>query len=229
MKNERVKEEMNDDLLNIISETYKLINFSDQVEEPYRENVRQARKKLNVLAAIINKASIVSPTISSLLAEKENEIASLRRMINILKNIQLSQPPQQEKVKGIDWDSIETEFIESKDYEEVAKKKCDMLIPFINYLKQTYPTGIPSQQAGNRNWTEDFTHENGNYQNICIKCNHEFIGYKRRQVCKVCSTESKEAVEAKNPQNCSHDNKSKRHGWGNEPIIYCLDCNTQLD
>lgn len=44
-----------DELLQIISDTYKLINFSDQVEEPYRENIRQARKKLNILTGIIRK------------------------------------------------------------------------------------------------------------------------------------------------------------------------------
>ena len=43
------------------------------------------------------------------------------------------------------------------------------------------------------------------------------------------STESKEAVELKNPKKCSHENMGKRKGWGNEPIIYCLDCDTQLD
>lgn len=37
------------------------------------------------------------------------------------------------------------------------------------------------------NWTEDFTHENGNYMNVCIFCKNEFKGHKRRVVCKVCN------------------------------------------
>ena len=38
-----------DELTNEISEIYKLINFND-VEESYKENLRQARKKLNTLS-----------------------------------------------------------------------------------------------------------------------------------------------------------------------------------
>lgn len=36
-------------------------------------------------------------------------------------------------------------------------------------------------------WTEDFSHENGNYMNACINCKNEFIGHKRRVVCRVCA------------------------------------------
>jgi len=39
-----------------------------------------------------------------------------------------------------------------------------------------------------RNWPEDFKHENGNYSNTCFFCFNEFIGYKRRSVCRVCET-----------------------------------------
>lgn len=38
-----------------------------------------------------------------------------------------------------------------------------------------------------RNWTEDFSHENGNYQCTCCLCGHFFIGHKRRVVCKLCA------------------------------------------
>lgn len=38
-----------------------------------------------------------------------------------------------------------------------------------------------------RNWTEDFSHENGEYQNLCIQCGCIFIGHKRRHICKVCA------------------------------------------
>ena len=38
------------------------------------------------------------------------------------------------------------------------------------------------------NWKEDFIHENGNYMNICIRCDEEFLGHKRRVICKKCSS-----------------------------------------
>lgn len=37
-----------------------------------------------------------------------------------------------------------------------------------------------------RDWTEDAVHENGSYFCLCSLCGGEFIGYKRRVVCKVC-------------------------------------------
>jgi hypothetical protein len=38
-----------------------------------------------------------------------------------------------------------------------------------------------------RNWTEDFAHENGQYLHFCSRCGWEFVGHKRRIVCKVCA------------------------------------------
>jgi len=48
-----------------------------------------------------------------------------------------------------------------------------------------------------RNWTDDFIHENGNYQNECIKCHNLFMGHKHRVICKACSvsTSIEEAAE----------------------------------
>jgi len=37
-----------------------------------------------------------------------------------------------------------------------------------------------------KSWMEDFSHENGNYMNHCIFCESDFIGHKRRVVCKEC-------------------------------------------
>jgi len=37
-----------------------------------------------------------------------------------------------------------------------------------------------------RNWPEDYLHENGCYQNKCKICGSFFLGHKRRPVCKVC-------------------------------------------
>lgn len=40
-----------------------------------------------------------------------------------------------------------------------------------------------------KDWSEDFSHENGNYICICCKCNQEFRGNKRRVVCRTCSNQ----------------------------------------
>lgn len=37
-----------------------------------------------------------------------------------------------------------------------------------------------------RDWTDDFSHENGNYLCGCIKCGKMFHGHKRRAICKGC-------------------------------------------
>lgn len=47
--------------------------------------------------------------------------------------------------------------------------------------------GTPTDWA-ERNWPEDFNHENGQYFNRCIECDKEFMGHKRRMVCKKCYT-----------------------------------------
>lgn len=44
-----------------------------------------------------------------------------------------------------------------------------------------------SEAPANRNWIEDATHENGNYECSCVECGQSFIGHKRRVLCKLCS------------------------------------------
>lgn len=39
-----------------------------------------------------------------------------------------------------------------------------------------------------KDWPEDFSHENGNYQCLCSSCGGTFIGHKRRMTCKECAT-----------------------------------------
>ena len=36
-------------------------------------------------------------------------------------------------------------------------------------------------------WVEDYSHENGQYQNPCIRCNVMFYGHKRRVICRQCA------------------------------------------
>lgn len=49
-----------------------------------------------------------------------------------------------------------------------------------------------------KDWPEDFDHENGMYYCRCIHCKDLFIGYKRRAVCKLCSDTS--VVEKPDPK-----------------------------
>ena len=41
-----------------------------------------------------------------------------------------------------------------------------------------------------RSWPEDYSHENGHYFNTCCNCQRQFMGHKRRVVCKVCASPS---------------------------------------
>lgn len=47
-----------------------------------------------------------------------------------------------------------------------------------------------------RDWEEDFTHENGQYICHCCICDLNFIGYKRRAVCKSCAATPKAVSDA---------------------------------
>lgn len=37
-----------------------------------------------------------------------------------------------------------------------------------------------------KSYQEDFSHENGNYYCRCLRCENDFIGHKRRVICKEC-------------------------------------------
>jgi hypothetical protein len=45
-----------------------------------------------------------------------------------------------------------------------------------------------------RDWEGDFDKENGQYLNMCCRCNQLFVGYKRRMVCKACAAKPPEAT-----------------------------------
>ena len=49
-------------------------------------------------------------------------------------------------------------------------------------------------------WTEDSEHENGNYFCKCVCCACDFIGHKRRHVCRRCFMSNKEACDAMTPE-----------------------------
>lgn len=47
------------------------------------------------------------------------------------------------------------------------------------------------------NYTEDFSHENGNYENKCCSCKEHFLGHKRRVICKGCLNKHSETSKTK--------------------------------
>ena len=49
-------------------------------------------------------------------------------------------------------------------------------------------------------WPEDSPHENGNYCNKCLACDADFIGHKRRHICRKCHYEAKARYEAMTPE-----------------------------
>lgn len=47
---------------------------------------------------------------------------------------------------------------------------------------------VPKGARKDRDWPEDFAHENGQYFCTCSVCDRQFTGHKRRVVCKLCTT-----------------------------------------
>lgn len=83
-----------------------------------------------------------------------------------------------------------TQLIEKaqKRYKELKHKQFDRN-SFLNGYFEGYAGSVISKQVSvEKDWTEDFEHENGMYQNRCRTCNGLFIGYKRRLTCKECAT-----------------------------------------
>ena len=52
-------------------------------------------------------------------------------------------------------------------------------------------TPYPELVKSKKSYQEDFTHENGNYFCLCLRCGSQFLGHKRRSICKECLTPSK--------------------------------------
>lgn len=68
--------------------------------------------------------------------------------------------------------------------------------------------GRPGWMSGSteNDWLEDSEHENGNYFNRCIGCDSDFVGHKRRNVCRKCVREAQERYEAmSDEERAEHD------------------------
>lgn len=49
-------------------------------------------------------------------------------------------------------------------------------------------------------WPEDAVHENGQYFNKCVCCACDFIGHKRRHVCKRCHAKGEAHIATMTPE-----------------------------
>ena len=60
----------------------------------------------------------------------------------------------------------------------------------------------PAWMSGDESndWPDDFSHENGNYFQKCVLCESDFIGHKRRHVCRKCYLDGKARYEAMTPE-----------------------------
>lgn len=56
---------------------------------------------------------------------------------------------------------------------------------------------LPNMSGTNENdWHEDFSHENGEYFCVCLGCGVEFVGHKRRHICRKCHMSAKAKYDA---------------------------------
>jgi hypothetical protein len=49
-------------------------------------------------------------------------------------------------------------------------------------------------------WHEDAGHENGSYYCKCLDCDADFVGHKRRHICRKCHFEAKARYDALTPE-----------------------------
>ena len=54
--------------------------------------------------------------------------------------------------------------------------------------------------SSENDWLEDSAHENGNYFRKCLSCGCDFIGHKRKFVCKKCYTSAIEKYNKMTPE-----------------------------
>lgn len=64
-------------------------------------------------------------------------------------------------------------------------------LPLPRLVRPAWMTGSPDCD-----WTEDSSHENGNYFCKCLPCGADFIGHKRRLVCRKCYMANKAEIDA---------------------------------
>jgi hypothetical protein len=81
------------------------------------------------------------------------------------------------------------ETIQPSTAAQEASRRVAGLVEDLSKLNRSIVGGFSRQHPGalERNWSQDFSHENGMYECICIHCTKHFLGHKRRMVCFKCA------------------------------------------
>lgn len=77
----------------------------------------------------------------------------------------------------------------------IQKNKDKTIRTLLNEKAQLIEQIEAMRAASQRDWVEDFSHENGQYSCTCAHCEKPFIGHKRRVECKECFIERIAASE----------------------------------
>lgn len=75
------------------------------------------------------------------------------------------------------------------ELQEEQKNKDKTIRTLLNEKAQLIEQIEAMRAASQRDWVEDFSHENGQYSCTCAHCKKPFIGHKRRVECKECFIE----------------------------------------
>ena len=90
------------------------------------------------------------------------------------------------------------------------------------------PNGEPAiPLPSDRDWKEDFSHENGNYVNKCIECGNRFMGHKRRVICRSCSEPDWVELSKRKPPEDTKDNKAWAGAWLEGEMVGYAKCMVQ--
>lgn len=85
--------------------------------------------------------------------------------------------------------SEETNPLQASPASAAATARVQNLKHELSKMDSAIIAGFNRQHPGSfeRNWSQDFSHENGMYENICLHCTKHFLGHKRRMVCFKCA------------------------------------------
>jgi hypothetical protein len=112
----------------------------------------------------------------------------IQDLIRIRPNIDLEEfdvTKKPDSLYCVEWGIKKGQWLEQGVLDRFIGKLKEHLVPQ-SELEQPEAVNLKPPHKIEGDFTEDFSHENGNYSNICKFCGNEFYGYKYRRVCKVC-------------------------------------------
>jgi hypothetical protein len=81
---------------------------------------------------------------------------------------------------------------------EAAENAQTTNVPAVDLPRLVRPLWFKGDAACD--WHEDAGHENGSYFCKCLDCDAEFVGHKRRHICRKCHYEAKARYDALTPE-----------------------------